>query len=511
MASHRHTSRAHAGTEGYASPFCVLGLSADAAGVEIQQAAQRALMERRLGASSSNTPDQIRAIEDAHERLKDPVARFHAALHWVTLNQKELDAWGSMAEMRSLAFDRTMLANDAYERIATADSVATRNHNIAVLLCADAHRLATLGDLEAAADSWRRGFERWALCLASDDFLQRQRERARGLEDSRLTQTFVSAELSGVPRRLLAEPAALASHALESGRVTDAVALVGLIRSAPFDAGFIEDVLETVYRPLARRVESEIDQLDLRRSELLKSREGSSSDADSARDELHDLLVAFKEHVAPDLEEMLELGDLPGLAEEHARDHASRFLERLGLNAWNLADDAELAQEATRLANRYADAKSLKDKLTNSLSQLSDQAVLSSELEQIMTLAGGSSAPQAIERLKALKSKVESDESKKLLSDLIERVSEAHAARLFEEAAGLVQAGRSGGAVVAKLQEARRWTTNPESRQVLDACISKVRRAPVTRAAGQGLGCLMQIGILFIIALIIGGLRECAS
>lgn len=511
MSSHRHATRTQAGSEGYANPFCVLGLSADAAGVEIQQAAQRALMERRLGASSPDSADQIRAIEDAHERLKDPVARFHAALHWVTLNQQELDSWGSTAEMRSLAFDRTMLANDAYERIATADSVATRTHNLAVFLCADAHRLATLGDLGAAADCWRDGFERWALCLASEDFLQRQRERARGLEDSRLTQTFVSAELSGVPRRLLAEPAALASRALEDRRVNDAVALVELIRSAPFDADFIDGVLETVYRPLARRVESEINQLDSRRSELLKSQEGTSSDAESARGELHDLLVAFKDHVAPDLEEMLELGDLPGLAEEHARDHASRFLEQLGLNAWNLADDAELAQEATCLANRYADAKSLKGKLEISLSQLSDQAVLKPELEEILSLAGGPSAPQAIERLKTLKSKVESDESKKLLSDLIERVSEAHAARLFEEAAGLMQAGQSGGTVVEKLQEARRWTTNPESRQVLDECISKVRRAPVTRAAGQGLGCLMQIGILFVIALIFSGLRECAS
>lgn len=493
MSSHRHATRTQAGSEGYANPFCVLGLSADAAGVEIQQAAQRALMERRLGASSPDSAGQIRAIEDAHERLKDPVARFHAALHWVTLNQQELDSWGSTAEMRSLAFDRTMLANDAYERIATADSVATRTHNLAVLLCADAHRLATLGDLGAAADCWREGFERWALCLASEDFLQRQRERARGLEDSRLTQTFVSAELSDVPRRLLAEPAALASHALEDRRVNDAVALVELIRSAPFDADFIDGVLETVYRPLARRVESEINQLDSRRSELLKSQEGSSSDAESARGELHDLLVGFKDHVAPDLEEMLELGDLPGLAEEHARDHASRFLEQLGLNAWNLADDAELAQEATRLANRYADAKSLKGKLENSLSQLSDQAVLKPELEEIMALAAGSSAPQAIEKLKSLKSKVESAESKKLLDTLVDRVSNHHAVNLFTEAMELVQRRGDASSVRRKLEEARRYARDPEVCATLDQYLRQIRDVETRVAARQGTGCLVFI------------------
>ncbi len=493
MTNRRHALQGQAGSDGYLNPFCILGLSADTSGVEIQQSAQRALMERRLGASSPDSASQIFAIEDAHEQLKDPVARFHAALHWVTLNQEEIDSWGSTAEMRSLAFDRSMLANDAYERIATADSVATRNHNIAVLLCADAHRLATLGNLEAAADSWRRGFERWALCLASDEFLQRQRERARGLEDSRLTQTFVSAELSGVPRRLLAEPAELASHALESRRVTDAVALVGLIRSAPFDAEFIDDVLGAVYRPLARRVESEIDQLDSRRSELLKSQEGSASDAESARGELHDLLVAFKAHVAPDLEEMLELGDLPGLAEEHARDHAPRFLEQLGLNAWNLADDAELAQEATRLANRYADAMSLKGKLENSLSQLSDQALLKPELEEIMALAAGASAPQAIEKLKSLKPEVESAESKKLLDTLIERVSNNHAVNLFTEAMELAQRRGDASSVRRKLEEARRFARDPEVCVALDQFLNQIRSVETRIAARQGTGCLVFI------------------
>ncbi|MEQ9411964.1 MAG: hypothetical protein RIK87_29895 [Fuerstiella sp.] len=114
MTSHRHAIRAAAGTEGYANPFCVLGLSADAAGVDIQQAAQRALMERRLGEATAETADQIHAIEDARERLKDPVARFHAALNWVTLDRQELDVWGSTTEMRSLAFDRTTLVNEAY-------------------------------------------------------------------------------------------------------------------------------------------------------------------------------------------------------------------------------------------------------------------------------------------------------------------------------------------------------------------------------------------------------------
>jgi len=508
--SEREHALPNAGMEGYANPFCVLNLSADSTGADIQQAAQRAFMERRLGVKSEAADAEIRTIENARERLKDPLSRFHAGLHWVTLNRDEVAAWGGTSEARSLAFDRTMVVEDAYEQIATADSVAIRNHNIAVLLCADAHRLASLGDLEDAAAAWKRGFERWSLCLASEEFLQRQRERARALDDARLNATFVSAELAGVPRRLLAEPAALASRALEARRVRDAVALVDLIRSAPFDRDFVDGVLETVYRPLARRVESEIDRLDALRTELLAQHDESGT-ADEARTRLRELLLSFEEHVAPDLEEMMELGDLPGLAEEHARDHASRFLEQLGLNAWNLADDAQLAQEATQLANRYADAKSLKNKLAKSLSQLSDQAVLGGELDEIMTLAAGPRAPQAIERLKALKGKVRSDESRTLLDNLVERISETYAANLFQEAGSLMQSGASGRKVVEKLKEARQWTRDAESRRILDECIVKVQRAPITRAAGQGVGCLMQIGVLFVLAIIVGALKECGS
>lgn len=498
MRHRRHEPYSTAGTEGFANPFCVLGLSADAQGIAIQQAAQRALMQRRLAEKGDTTDSQVRAIENAHEQLKDPVARFRAGLRWVTLNHDEVAAWGGTPEARTLAFDNTMLVGDGYETIATADSVAVRNHNIAVLLCADAHRLASLGDLEAAADTWRRGFERWSLCLASEEFLQRQRERARSLDDARLNASFVSDELAGIPRRLLSEPAALASAALESRRVRDAVALVDLIRSAPFDGDFIDGVLQTVYRPLARRVESEIDRLDARRADIVSTHDGSGSAATAkAARELQDLLRLFKEHVAPDLEEMLQLGDLPGLAEEHARDHASRFLEQLGLNAWNLADDADLAQETTRLANRFADAKSLKDKLANSLSQLSDQTVLRGELEEIMTLAAGPRAPEAIERLKALKGKVSSRESHKLLDSLVERVSNHHAVSVFTEAMELVQRRGEPSAIRRKLEEARRYATDPEARATLDQYLQQIRTVESRVAAQQGTGCLIPLVVGF--------------
>lgn len=493
MQHRRHELHPTVGTEGFANPFCVLGMSSDATGSAIQQAAQRALMERRLREKNKSSDAQIRAIENAHELLKDPVARFHAGLRWVALNHDEMVSWGETPEVRTLAFDHTMLAGDAYERVATADSVAVRNHNIAVLLCADAHRLASIGDLDAAADAWRRGFERWALCLASDEFLQRQRERARALDDARLNASSVAAELASIPRRLLSEPAALASRALESRAVSDAIALVDLIRSAPFDGDFVDGVLQTVYRPLARRVESEIDRLDARRATLVSTHnELESAEAGAA---LQELLRSFKEHVAPDLEAMLQLGDLPGLAEEHARDHASRFLEQIGLNAWNLADNAELAKDATRLANRFADARSLKNKLADSLSQLMDQAVIRGELEEIMALAAGPGAPQAIDRLKALKGKVSSKESHELLDSLVERVSNHHAVSMFAEAMEMVQHRGEPSAVRRKLEEARRYAKDPEARVTLDQYLHQIRTVESRVAARQSTGCLIPIVI----------------
>lgn len=474
--------------EGYENPFCVLQLSADSNGSDIQLAAQRAVMERRLSGDSDQSKFEIDVIENALEVLKDPMSRFTASLNWVTLNAEEHASWTSSSLMQKLSFDRKITVGTGYEKIASASSVAVRSHNIAVLACADAHRLALSGDIEGAANEWANGFQNWGICLSSDEFKMRTHERARSLDDPRLTISAVESALDSIPQNLLSIPSSLASLALEKRRTAEAAGLIDLIRDAPFESQTLDLALEMIYRPLAHKIEIEIDSLDKRRQAYSDSNEEAS---DSVF--FNGIFDEFVKHIAPDLDQILELGDLPGLAEEHARDHASRFLETLSFNALNISSDSAFAKKATRLASKYVDAMSLKTKLKNSLNQFTDQEVMDAELDSILDMYKSGSESEAIRRLRALKSKVESKESTLLLDSLIDRASEGYAANLCNQAMEMVKSKKPLSSIKAKLSEARKYSTSMEAKDFLDRQLSQLSTLQNRVAAQQGTGCVIPI------------------
>lgn len=487
--------------EGYDNPFCVLRLSSDSTGSEIQLAAQRAVMERRLSGDSDRSKFEIDVIENALEVLKDPMSRFTASLNWVTLNAEEHASWTSSSLMQGLSFDRKITVGTGYEKIASASSVAVRSHNIAVLACADAHRLAISGDVEEAANEWARGFQNWGICLSSDEFKMRTHERARSLDDPRLIKSTVEFALDSIPHNLLSIPSSLASLALEKRKTAEAAGIIDLIRDAPFESQILDRALEMIYRPLAHRIETEIDSLDKRRQAYSDSNEEASDSVffDGIFDE-------FVKHIAPDLDQMLELGDLPGLAEEHARDHASKFLEKLGINAWNIADDSTLAQKCTKLASHYADASSLKIRFNNSLATLEDQELLGDEFSAKLKKELKKGEAQAIEWIRACKREVKSSESIKYLDGLIAKLSDQRAVTLFESSITLAQLGDRDGAI-EMLLEAQKWSSDVDTKQQIGRCISSLRSSPrasvAKQAAHQGVGCLIQIVAIGIVVGII--------
>ncbi|XOV76585.1 MAG: hypothetical protein ACFHWZ_06855 [Phycisphaerales bacterium] len=254
---------------GFSNPFCVIGVSADADGQTIQQAATRGAMERRLRGGSTDAPKESQEIERAAEALKDPLTRFQASLHWVTLNAEEVASWASRPKTKRLAFDRSLLVSTDYAAAAKIESVVLRSHNFAVLACADAERQVASGDVSSATESWKRGFKYWSTCLSSDEFARIMQQRAKQLDDPRLTQRRVREEIENMPRRLLSRPVALAGEALQARRTGQAVALVELVRDAPFGKALSDAALETVYGPIAKRINREIEALE---KELLDPR-----------------------------------------------------------------------------------------------------------------------------------------------------------------------------------------------------------------------------------------------
>lgn len=482
---------------GFNNPFCVLGLSTDADGVMIQQAAQRSLMERRLGAKSANTDAEIGMIERAAEQLRDPMQRFCASMNWVTLTGDERTAWGQMPETRALAFNPTLVSATAYDEVATASSLILRSHNRAVLACADAQRLAAMGDLDGAANAWSTGFSLWSICLSSEEFLSRQLARAKLIDDPRLTPLLVRQEVAAIPRRVMEPAATLAATALDRRKTAQASQLIEIIADAPFDDSEKDRVLEGVYGPIAHRVVSEVDSLSNRLETIVGNREKITAD------EIRPILEHFNRDVAPDLEQMLTIGDLPGLAEEHARDHASKFLQTLGLKAWNLASDAALASAATEQAARFADAGNLKRKLVEGVAEIKDQSLLSVELDAAFAMFKVGKAIEAINHLKAVLPKLQSEDSRQFVNQMIDKISDAHSVKLTNEAAAMAQSRRSPVDILAKLRLASSFARSDENKRQIAGCIAVVELKAQSQPSGNGYwGCLIPLAFIIIVGIL---------
>lgn len=479
------------------NPLCVLGLSADADGVAIQQAAQRLLMERRLGAKSPSTDLEIQMIERAAEVLRDPIQRFLAAMNWVTLTGDERSTWGQHAETKALAFNPTLICATAYDEAATTSSLILRSHNRAVLACADAQRLAAMGDLDGAANSWSTGFSLWSLCLSSEEFLSRQLARAKLIDDPRLTPSFVHQEVAALPRRLMAPAATLAAIALERRKTDHASQLIEMISDAPFDNSEKDRVLEGIYGPIARRVVLEVDALGRKLDSVVGNREKVPAD------EIRPFFKQFNHEIAPDLEQMLAIGDLPGLAEEHARDHASKFLQTLGLKAWNLASDAALASAAMQQAARFADAGNLKRRLVESVAEINDQSLLSAELDTAMALFKAGRETGAISHLQAVHPRLQAEESRRFVNQMIDRFSDAYSVKLANEAAAMAQGRKSPTDVLAKLRLASTYARSDENKRQIAGCIAVVELKVLGARPNNNVGCVfVLIGVVVCLAIL---------
>lgn len=470
---------------GFSNPFCVLGVSADADGQTIQQAATRGAMERRLRGESTDASKETQEIERAAEALKDPLTRFQASLQWVTLNAEEIAGWASQPETKRLAFDPSLLASTDYTSAARIESIALRSHNFAVLACADAERLATAGDIESATENWHRGFKYWSACMSSDEFARAVQQRAKQLDDPRLTQRRVREEIDAIPNRLLSRPVTLASDALQARRTEEAIALVELVRDAPFGKELTDAALERVYGPIAKRINREIEALEKELRSILDAapNEPTESQKTAGVASIKKLLDRFRSSVAPDLDQMLDLGDLPGLTEEQTRDAAANFLNKVGIGLANAFNESNVAKSTLQLAKKYADAAHLHERLEANLKDVAD-ASLADELGQILERSHGN-FEQAIREIQELRRRAVSDNTRQALDAIERKLSDAYAVQLFEQAGEYAQRGNRDAAR-AKLQQAERWARDPQAKAVVQDLL---RRVP----AGGGSGCLIPI------------------
>jgi hypothetical protein len=271
----------------------------------------------------------------------------------------------------------------------------------------------------------------------------------------------------------------------------------------------VEDVLSSVYKPLADRVEATVGglQADFERLD-------SGSD-DSVG--LNRILDRFESEAAPDLDVMLEVGDLPGYAEEHARDTAAELVRSISIASWNRGQDVELAKRASAMATRYADSSALQAKIKEDADFLKTAKPLDKRAAALRAAA-----------LSAMKSGL-SSEAIKCLENLlyylqrlddpdrneIRQVRSALATALHNRAIEIAAPERTGE-MRRLLSRALELEPDEGDRAIIRRTLSQVPSAGqkvATQAAGVVVGLIIQLlGLGFailVMGLIAAGLSQC--
>ncbi len=491
------------------NPFLILGVSSDAEMSHIQSVGKRRLMMMRL--DDEVDPSAIRRIEAALESLADPIARFEWGLLAPELTESEEAAFRSDPVLSAIADTPLQDLASAYQRLGEPEDPATLSHNLGCLRLIQAvaaTKQAQEGTPEDISDDlecialWKDSFKRLQLAFRSDKFWMRHSLRAKSYADVRLSPDRVAAIRRDIESRVVEPVGEVIRKALLAHHVSVAQAYVGLLRESGFPDAFVDDTLSAVYKPLADRIEKAVATL----SEELEA----AGEAWAFRS----LLVKFKREALPGLEVMLAVGDLPGYAEEHARDTAGRFLRNLSVKAFNTTSEIATPKEAIALAVRVADSDSQRNRYRADMAVLDSQAE-AQKVKPLFDRLGRAlqegRLPDAIAAIDEIL-KAGGGGSANELKTLRRKVSSNHATMLFN--AGL-EALRRGDRDAAErmLRESRRWETVPSELEIIDRALAQL--ALVRSGRQSPTGCvliLIQVIAGVILAGLVGGaLYACST
>ena len=405
------------------NPFGILKVPANASAVEIKSAGQ--MMVARLRLSDATNAKQIRAVEQAIEQLRDPVARFKYGLEWPSLGP---------AAAHLLATDPSLLVRSpdiwadratAIERLVVGESLNSREHIWAVFKLRHAHEVfnrsiaspesslsdASKHDLREEANSFVTAINQWNCSTREPQFWMAQRMRAKEINDPRVGAELIAACQSDIFSIAIQGFVILASDALRVRNAAVCSAIVDSISASGASRSEIEKALADVYSQLCGAVTGALNGLQ----EELKTTKSKSPES------YLKLLTEYSQGVHPDIALMLAVGDLPGTAEERCRNSAAEFLRSLSVAAANNADAYDVAKEALRMAELVAHSELLRTNLKNdaeTLSRLSSQAEHAAQRSELYG------------RLKAALARRDEPESLQAINQLLSIVSGSDAFQL---------------------------------------------------------------------------------
>jgi len=473
------------------NPFLILRLPANATAAEIKRAGQMALAAARLDSdSAANSASRLREVEDAIEKLRDPIERLKRGLEWPSLSPAGAAFLRENATFAALAHNARVDCGSDVDVLVATESAHDQSHARAVFNLLRAHallrsRIDTPGrrgleahwELTTATKLLDEGLNQWATAIGMREFWLEQRLRAKALGDPRIDAAMMrdlEAKTLGAP---LDRFAGIAQDSMRGRDAESCKKIVQTLRASRLPTEQIDDALGAIYTPTCARASSAIDAL----SAALNEEKSSNAQPYQA------LLRRYEQEVGPDIDMILDIGDLPGFSEEILRDKSSEFLRIIAVKAANNARAFDVSTAALAIAARAANSPTLRAKAEE------DQATvrkLASEADQLRRIQPHATAlQQAIDRddyrsaLAAIDQLIslESPENVQHLREMRRRLTTRWATELFNEGVQRANGGNFASAI-ALLEQALAIETVASERQTIEHALSRFRQlAAVSR------------------------------
>lgn len=318
------------------NPYIILGASYEADIPSLSKLAKRRM--RRLRLEGLEDSAEARAVDLALEAVRDPVQQFSLGLFALQLTSAEQEAVWNHPTLSKLSTSITSKDVDDMKSLLAPDAEGYDQSLAAMTLAQAVTALEEAqhgtpddpaDDLEAI-EVWRRALALFKRCTEKPRFWKSRRLYAKSLGDARLGEAEVDRILSSYWHTLLAPAAARAARALQQGHAVVAKAFVSAIRDSGGDESTIDDVLGSVYEGLASEVTHKLKELE---SEFAASDQLKKNVVDNIFENFQSGSLGKK------LQLMLDVGDLPGFAEESARDQAAEFCKSMAITHGNLITD----------------------------------------------------------------------------------------------------------------------------------------------------------------------------
>jgi hypothetical protein len=450
---------------------------------------------RLSGDNSSEAQTHLKDVESAIEQLRDPVARLRHSLAWPALGPGGAECLRTNPMFAELARDTSFDASQAVELLVAGESTHVRAHARAVFMLLRASSLLGVGSSTAArrgravgrtasigCQLASEGLKHWADAIGRREFWIEFRLRGKELGDPRIDSDLLKrleAEAAVVP---LEHFAALARQMLYARDSAGCKQLVAALRSGSNSNEHLDRVLSDIYGPTCARATATIDGL-VAELQAVKSAHGPAYRA---------LLVRFEKEVSPDVEMVLEVGDLPGFSEEMLRDKATEFLRNLAVASANNAQAFDVSEKALAFAARAANSASLRARVADdqrTVSQLIRQeksaARIKPSIDRLDKAMADRNLKLAIQVLDELLQVCDPEDAPEWKS-LRQQLSTNYATELYNRA--LTIGARANA--LALLEEARQYETVPAERALIDRAMTTLRSGG---ALQQSRGCVVPI------------------